>query len=218
MRRGDIKIRDDVVAELEFMPGVHAESIGVAVKDGVVTLVGNVPAYGQMARAEAAVKRIRGVCDVVQNLNVELPYDAMRRDEEIAAHAVDILAWSAAASAERLTVAVEGGWVTLTGEVGSHYEAEQAERAIAGLQGIVGIHNRTTVRPAFERGWTRKQISDAFRRAAHLDARAIEVSINGGEVVLSGSVKDLLEREIAEETAWAAPGVTHVVDHIRITP
>ncbi|PTT80539.1 ornithine aminotransferase, partial [Pelomonas sp. HMWF004] len=44
----------------------------------------------------------------------------------------------------------------------------------------------------------------------------VQVEVSGSEVTLSGTVNSWSEREMARRSAWASPGVHHVVDHIKI--
>jgi osmotically-inducible protein OsmY len=60
----DQEIQTDVLAELRWDDRVHANEIGVAVKDGVVTLTGTVDTYMKKWRAEEAAHRVSGVIAV----------------------------------------------------------------------------------------------------------------------------------------------------------
>jgi osmotically-inducible protein OsmY len=62
------------------------------------------------------------------------------------------------------------------------------------------------------------KIEDALRRNAEVDARRITVSTKDGQVHLYGSVRSWAERDEAEHAAWAAPGVSEVIDHISVVP
>jgi osmotically-inducible protein OsmY len=60
----------------------------------------------------------------------------------------------------------------------------------------------------------RERIVSALRRSSELDANAINVSVDGGTVKLSGRVRGWNERRVAESAAWSAPGVNRVQDDI----
>ena len=57
----DSQLQQDVSAELDWEPSVHAARIGVEVKDGVVTLAGQVDSYAEKWNAERAAQRVSGV-------------------------------------------------------------------------------------------------------------------------------------------------------------
>jgi len=92
MTSTDEQIQRDVLAELKWDARVQPNEIGVAVKDGVVTLTGWVDSYTKRWAAEEAAHRVRGVKAVANDIEVRLPISAERTDADIAAAAVRALA------------------------------------------------------------------------------------------------------------------------------
>jgi osmotically-inducible protein OsmY len=213
----DPTIRDNVLAELDFEPSLDASGVGVAVKAGVATLTGHVGSYTEKLIAEEAARRVRGVRAVAIELDVRLPAEAKTNDDEIAARAASIIAWQMPAI-DTVSVSVEKGWIILRGEVNYYFEREDAERAVRKLSGVLGVTNTIKVRPSVTTRDIRERIAGALERSAELEAAAIRVSVDGGKVTLTGHVKAWNERAVAERAAWAAPGVTQVVDHIDVAP
>jgi osmotically-inducible protein OsmY len=211
----DAVVRDNVMAELEFDPSIAHGAIGVAVSNGVVTLSGHVPSYAQKVAAERASQRVKGVRAVAQELEVRLPVEVKQDDEEIASRAANILAWSVG-GVEGVRAVVEKGWVTLSGQTHWQYQRQDAERAIRAIAGVQGVFNNITVKPMLEPNNIKTHIANALRRNAELESNAIKVAVNGSSVTLSGKVKAWYERKIAENAAWAAPGVTEVCDNISL--
>ncbi len=211
----DAIIRQLVAEELDGDPSVTAEGIGVAVKEGVVTLSGHVPSYTEQLAAVRSAQRIRGVKAVAQDLIVRLPQGKKRNDDEIASRALAILGWSLH-SAGDITVTVDDGWVTLAGKVDWGYERQDAEQAIRRLGGVTGVSNTINVRPRVDARDIRKNIQRAFQRNAELEGAAISVAVDGSTVILSGQVKAWYEKRMAEESAWSIAGVTEVRDNISI--
>src|SRR5213075_41095 len=113
----DAEIQRDVQAELKWEPRVQATEIGVAVKDGVVTLTGWVDSYTKRWAAEEAAHRVRGVKAVANDIEVRLVHTDERTDTDIAAAVVRALEWDAFVPIDKLDVTVSKGWVTLKGEV-----------------------------------------------------------------------------------------------------
>ena len=125
--------------------------IGVAVKDGVVTLTGWVDSYTKRWAAEEAAHRVRGVKAVANDIEVRLPSSAERTDADIAAAAVRALEWDAFVPIDKLDVTVSKGWVTLKGEVEWQYQKQDAERVVRRLSGVKGVTNLITVKPRAHR-------------------------------------------------------------------
>jgi len=211
----DSDILKDILEQPDFEPGLDASHIGVAVHGGVVTLTGHVPSFAQKSAAEDAVGQVRGVKAVAQNIEVELPSDKKRTDDEIAERALRILEWDDSVPSERIKVKVEHGMVTLTGEVDWYFQKQAAASAVHKLSGVVGVYNHITLRTATASG-IREKIERAFERQAELDAEGVTVRVEGDSVILSGHVGSWSERNLANRTAWSAPGVKSVVDRITV--
>src|SRR5205085_3580631 len=129
----------DVLAELNWEPSVNAAKIGVSVKNGVVTLTGHVDSYIETYAAERAAKRVHGVRAVANELDVKLPNDSRRTDEDIAVACVNALRTTMWVPHDKIKVIVNKGWVTLEGEVEWQYQKNRAESAIRYIEGVVGV-------------------------------------------------------------------------------
>src|ERR1700726_1782484 len=137
----DLELKKSVESELNFEPSINAAEIGVAVKNGVVTLSGRIPSYWEKIAAERAAARVAGVKAVANELEVRLPGSSERTDEDIARAAVNALEWSVLVPANKLKVKVSKGWVTLEGSVDWQFQKTAAEKAVRKLIGVKGISN-----------------------------------------------------------------------------
>jgi osmotically-inducible protein OsmY len=212
----DKSVREDVTRELDWEPVVRSTEIGVAVKDGIVTLSGVVDSHAAKRAAERAAGRVRGVRAVSSQLEVKPVGPSEPSDADIAWAAANALAWSALVPKERISVSVSCGWIVLEGAVERRFQKVAAEDAVADLAGVMGVTNLIAVRPSVPAQELKEEIETALERCADLNARRIVVEVDNDCVRLWGCVGSLAQRETAERAAWSAPGIRELSNHLTI--
>lgn len=170
---------------------------------------------------------------VPPRIEILLASEADGSDEAIAERALRALFSAAPLRRERIALRIARGRVTLSGSVATEAERSAAERLVAGIDGVSKVtnlvvvepHGRTTeaaqgVAEAYGRdaegGDVAGRIEALFVRQTGLGAAKVVISAVGGKVVLTGRVHSWRERDLAERIAWAAPGVTEVLDRITV--
>ena len=206
----DVQIQQDVIDQLKWEPVLDSAEIGVAVKNGVVTLSGIVDTYYKKIIAEQATNKVLGVRGVAEDIQVGPSPAFHRTDTEIAEFVVKALKWNTAVPDEKIKVKVEEGVVTLSGEVNWEYQRSMAKTSIQNIAGVRKINNYIAVKPRTSPSDVKKKILSAFHRSANLDAGNISVEVIGSKVVLTGKVRSFAERADAGAAAWSAPGISQV--------
>src|SRR5674476_1128773 len=199
--KSDNQIQKDVMEELKWEPFLNAAEIGVAVKNGIVTLSGQVDSYS---------KKIAGEKAIAEDMQIGVSPLYKKSDTEIAAAVLNALRWHTDIQEDKLKVKVEDGNVTLEGDVDWEFERYNAKKAIENLLGVRSVINLISVKPKTTANDIEKKISSAFHRNATIDAERITAEVVGNTVILRGKVRSFVEKDDAENAAWAAPGILRI--------
>lgn len=213
------ELREDVMDEIKWDPQLKdvATQIGVAVKDGVVTLSGTLDSYTKKLAAEKAAQRVSGVMVVASDVQIKLTPVGKLTDTDLAESIKNVLRWNSAVNHDQIDVKVDNGWVYLDGKADWEFERQSAQRSVENLIGVVGVSNNITIKPrAINVKELKNDIAKAFHRSASVDSSAIRIESSGNKVTLYGKVRSWAEKKEAENVAWFAPGVSDVDNQIDI--
>ena len=212
----DLEIQKDVVEQLKWEPFLNAAQIGVSVKNGIVTLSGQVDAYSKKILAEKAAKKVAGVKAIAEDIQVGLSPAYRKTDAEVAEAVVNALKWHTMIPEEKIRVSVEEGNVKLEGEVEWEYQRNQAKTSVENLSGVKYVTNLITVKPKITPYELQQKITASFQRSANIDAGKITAEVLGGKAILRGKVRSFAEIEDAENAVWSAPGIVSVENKLVI--
>lgn len=211
----DTEIRFEALDALRFDVRIDESNIAVDVTSGVVSLYGTVPTYFQKVTAAHDILRIKGVRQVINELEV-VPTEIWT-DDEIARMARGMLDRDAAlANPQRIHGAVAKGVVTLTGVVGSAAEREAAARDAQIVPGAANVINNLTVVPPHAR--SDADIATEVRRELandlDIDAAGIDVRVLNGVVFLRGTAPSDYDAHQAQHNTWCVTGVRDVANEL----
>jgi osmotically-inducible protein OsmY len=215
----DEEIQRQVIEELRWDSGIADTDVGVAVRDGIVTLAGVVGTYAERLAAQEAAYRVAGVRDVANEIRVAVPGRHRRTDEDLARAVRHALEWNVVIPADAVRSSVSEGWVRLEGTVGSWRERLDAESVVRYLPGIKGGVNAIAIAPPrVSTASLRRAIEAALERRAEREAKHLRVQVEDGTVTISGTVRTWREKQAILGTAAHAPGVRSVTDQLTIDP
>ena len=212
--KSDSEIQKDVIDQLKWEPFLNSAQIGVAVKNAIVTLSGQVDTYSKKVLAEKAAKKVAGVKAIAEELHVGISPSYKRTDTEIAEAVVNALKWHTMIPEDKIKVSVEDGNVKLEGDVEWEYQRNQAKTSVENLVGVKFVTNLVQVKPKVTPYELQLKINATFQRSANIDAAKITTDVIGSKVVLRGKVRSFAEN--AENAVWSAPGVTMVENKLSI--
>jgi osmotically-inducible protein OsmY len=142
----DAAVEDQIRGLLSRDPRLPApDEVAVSATDGAVVLRGTVGSFSQRRAAVGDARKVPGVYDLDDQLQVRLLKDAHRSDAEIRGIALQILHWDTEVPDDQLDVQVDEGWLTLTGTVNYQFESDAAYNDVTPLQGVLGVTNKIEV-------------------------------------------------------------------------
>ncbi len=212
----DIEIQKDVTEQLRWEPFLNSSQIGVSVKNGIVTLSGQVDTYSKKVLAEKTVKKVSGVKAIAEDIQVGISPAYKKTDAEIAEAIINALKWHTMIPEDKVKVSVEDGNVKLEGEVEWEYQRNQAKTSVENLAGVKFVSNLIAVKPKVTPYELQLKINASFQRSANIDAAKISADVIGSKVIIRGKVRSFAEKEDAENAVWSAPGVTTVENKLVI--
>lgn len=204
----DENITERVETEMAWQRDIPADQINVETKSSIVLLSGSVNNVLARDRAASLAGAVRGVRGVVNEIKVDPPEmdDGVLRD-----NIKNALFEDPAADSYEVDVKVDDGKVTLTGTVQSWQEKNLSEYVAKGVKGVKSVQNDIQLDFSLQRpdNEIKREIEQALKTDIRLYPNTVEVSVNNGEVKLSGYIGNVNARNLAKSYAWTT-GVSGV--------
>ena len=219
--RSDEDIRKTILWALLEDPATKSYQIGVSVKGAVATLTGTVGSNAERHLAERLAEGVKGAKEVRNDITIS--YFAKRTDAEIASDVKTRFQWDIWLNGDVLTAAVKDGKVTLSGTIGSAIGKARAgdDAWVSGVMSVddkaLKVEPRTGHDARHQLKYVVKSDADikqavqaAFRLDPRVSAFAPDVTVEGGGVILGGSIGNLKAKAAAEQDAHNIVGVWRV--------
>ena len=200
-----------VKTELLIAPNINPDSLKVNVNNGIVTLAGKTDNILTKERAAKIAESVMGVIAVVNNIEVT---KALRNDAVIKDDIITALANNPATDAFQVNTEVNNGNVVLSGQVQSWQEKELCRKIAESVRGVRDVKNNININYTAYRtdNDIKADILSRLKWDIYVNQQFINVSVDDGEVSLSGSVASAAEKEWAYDDAWVN-GVKSVNDN-----
>jgi osmotically-inducible protein OsmY len=225
--RDDLPIQKDIEAALGADAATAPLNVKIKVSFSRATLSGIVPSSGLRTLAERVASSVKGLSGIDNQLTI----DARTRpgDAELQSAIKQLFEYSAILDDVELKASVKGGTAVLNGIVGSSlqksYAGDLARDAGASSVDDRGIkvswrESNPELRTRRYKEATDEQIHAAVLGAFKVDPRllsySVQVTIEKGNVILTGNVGVLAAKEAAERDARHTIGVRKVDNHLRV--
>lgn len=214
----DEAIRQNVWDEILHDVRIDPSYITVSVSDGEVELDGSVLTYSQKRTASEDARRVKGVVDVINNLNVS-PTATLTDDEILdkVSHSID--RDSRITDPFQIDVTVNQGVVILSGTVPSYGQRRAAEEDAWAAPGMIDVVDKIVLEPPRQRPDAEVQddVDDALDSDPDINAARIAVEVVDGIVYLRGTVPTYYQIGEESDVTWSIRGVRDVVNELTVT-
>ena len=200
----------------EWSPEIHATGVGVAVREGVVTLSGATGSAAEKRAAVRSAREVQGVVAVVDEIAVPAAVGTID-DPDVAEGVRAALREHPDLVAERIGVSVHHQVVTLSGRVNSLEQRRAARRSAQAVVGVRAVIDELTLPPAPTASQTKARLVEVLGRAGSADIDQVDIKLDGHVATLEGNVHSWYERRAAERAARSVPGITDVRNKLVVT-
>ena len=202
MSQDDSNISTEIKRELSVVPNVSAENVNVETLQGIVTLTGTAKNILAKEKAKEVAMRIKGVKSVINDIKVKTPFIPNNILEE---HVTDAIIKDPAIESAEMEVEADSGKITITGTVDSWQETQIAGNTVKSVSGVTEVENNLNFHYE-QRNYQDQEMEDEIKAMMYddvlVDGADINVDVQDGIAVLSGTVASAAEKEEAIKNSW----------------
>ncbi len=220
MPRTDEQIKRNIIDSLYWDSRIDASQVKASVTNGTVELSGRVPTYAARLNAQEDTEVINGVVSVDNKLTVDYE-EAMPgpADTQLQSNIENAFSWNPNLDMGSITITVKNGWVTLEGTVDTCWKKIEAEDVASNFMGVIGLTNKMAVVPT--ENVVDKAIAEdiiaALDRILDVEFESVNVTVEDGLVILTGSVPSLPAKRTTDNIASYTAGVSGVRNELMIS-
>lgn len=234
IRKSDEEVTKAIETSFTYDYRIKDSELDVNVKNGYVTLTGTVSNLQAKNSAEEDAMNIVGVWEVDNRIKVRP--EELYSDENVLGRVKSAFQGNHYLSRYDFMMHVMNGKLYLNGSVDTPYEKLLAEEIASRIPGVVIIRNNLEVSKYYNRYSNfyykndypvietpdllpdekiKENIEREFWRSPFLNADEIQVQVENGHVILSGTVETILEKKTAEKNAYEGGAFT-VENNIKV--
>ncbi|MFW9968934.1 MAG: BON domain-containing protein [Candidatus Odinarchaeota archaeon] len=197
---------------------IDESQIAVSVENGIAILKGCVSTYPEKVLAEIETQMVPGIESVVNEIAVKFPesYETPS-DENVREAMICLLDANSEIASNDVQVTVNKGDVILEGVVDTYWKREKIRKMASQITGVLSISNKIAIIP-------KEKISDediaknvmiSMQNSVHIDAHKVDVKVEGGNVILSGTLSSMSEYDAVKEIVELTKGVIDIKNNLK---
>lgn len=223
-QRLDDEIKREAISILLRDMYLSGLPIALSVKQGVVTLEGEVGNAFQKERADRTLRSVLNVKGVENKLTVQWWQEKGARrpiptpsDSELLTAVRQAVYQDLRIESTRITVQASQGLATLHGSVPAYYQSKIAEQNAREVIGVAWVSNRLSVNAAMRSDVAiQADVRLTINANEGLKSQDLRITVRSGVLTLSGTVNTLYEKTHIVDAFLHIRGIRDVVNNIAV--
>lgn len=211
-------IEKKLMNRLKWNDQIDSEQIEITMKEGVVTLKGCVSSYPEKVLAEIECKMVPETNSVINDIEVILPdLEEIPSDNDLKEAMYCLLDANSEINSNDVNVSIDNGKVILDGKVNSYWKSYSIKKMASQISGVISVVNNISIQPdkKISDDEISKSIKIAMQKSVHVDANEVNLEIQDGKVMLSGTLHSKSEYEAVLKIIRTTKGVLEINNNLK---